>query len=109
MRMSYSTHSTFTDPGSFGSWLATPGPDLERMRTAAAGLVFHYWAQGDIDRQGFPIERLHEVDLRYVDSMCQRLHDMNPATPGTGRERTERIVGCCRDGALLFVAMARQH
>jgi Transglutaminase-like superfamily len=50
-----------------------------------------------------------EINLRYADTMLARLRELNPAAPGMPRATTERLVGCCRDFTLLFVAMARHH
>jgi hypothetical protein len=105
----YSTQSRFTDPGAMASWLDSVGPDLADIRAAAAQLVFHYRAQGDITDHGFPPKREAEIDLRYADDMLSRLHELNPAPPEKARAATERVVGCCRDSTLLFVAMARHH
>ncbi|MFD0201680.1 MULTISPECIES: transglutaminase-like domain-containing protein [Saccharothrix] len=105
----YTTHSRFTDPGSFAGWLDGVGPDLAELRRVAAGLVFHYWGNGNITDHGFPAERLAEVDLRYAADILARLHELNPAPLGEQRAPTERVVGCCRDFTLLFVAMARHH
>ncbi|PSL56220.1 transglutaminase superfamily protein [Saccharothrix carnea] len=105
----YTTHSRFTDPGPLAGWLDGVGPDLAQLRRVAAGLVFHYWGNGNITDHGFPAERLAEVDLRYAADILARLHELNPAPLGEQRAPTERVVGCCRDFTLLFVAMARHH
>jgi Transglutaminase-like superfamily len=105
----YVSQSRFTDPGALASWLASVGPELADIRVAATQLVFHYRAQGDITDHGFPPERRAEIDLRYADDMLGRLYELNPAPPGKARTATERVVGCCRDSTLLFVAMARHH
>jgi hypothetical protein len=41
--------------------------------------------------------------------MLARLRELDPAPPGSPREQTNRIVGCCRDVTLLFVTLARHH
>lgn len=105
----YATHSRFTDPGALASWLDSVGPDLADIRAAAARMVFHYWANGDIAQHGFAPERFAEINLRYADAMFARLHELSPAPLAAGRAPTERVVGCCRDYTLVFVAMARHH
>jgi hypothetical protein len=91
------------------SWLDTVPPDLASLRDTASGLVFHYLANGDITQYGFAKERRAEINLRYADAMFARLHDLDPAPPDHERTPTDRIVGCCRDITLLFVALARHH
>jgi hypothetical protein len=58
---------------------------------------------------GFPADRVREIDLRYADAILARLHDLDPTPPGHTRATTDRIIGCCRDFTLLFVAIARHH
>ncbi|HEX5120691.1 MAG TPA: transglutaminase-like domain-containing protein [Pseudonocardiaceae bacterium] len=106
---SYRAHSRFSDPGAAAPWLDTVGPDVADIRAATSGLVFHYQAHGDITDHGFPAERRTEINLRYADDMFARLRELNPAPLGAERAATERIVGCCRDATLLFVALARHH
>jgi hypothetical protein len=105
----YRRQSRFTDPGAHAPWLNTVGPDVADIRAATSGLVFHYLAHGDITAHGFPAQRRAEINLRYADDMFARLHELNPAPPGERRAVTERIVGCCRDSAVLFLAIARHH
>ena len=106
----YLAHSTFSDPGAQAGWLdGMAGTDVAAVRAASSGLVFHYRAHGDITEHGFAPERMAEINLRYADAMLARLRELNPAAPGTPRASTERLVGCCRDFTLLFVAMARHH
>jgi transglutaminase superfamily protein len=105
----YVSHSRFTDPGALSSWLDATPPDVAALRLAASGLVFHYWAQGDVTKHGFPASRREEINLRYAADMFARLRELDPAPPGVPRPPLHRIVGCCRDFTLLFVSMARHH
>jgi hypothetical protein len=105
----YATQSRFTDPGALATWLDGAPDEIAAIRSAASRLVFHYTAYGDITQHGFGPERRAEIDLRYADAMFARLHTLNPAAPGGDRATTERVVGCCRDHTLLFVAMARHR
>lgn len=105
----YVGHSRFSDPGASTSWLDDAPRDLPALRRAASELVFHYWAQGDITRHGFPASRREEINLRYASDMFARLRELDPAPPGAPRPPLNRIVGCCRDFTLLFVSMARHQ
>lgn len=109
MTSSFAGHSRFSDPGGLAPWLAGVEPDIGRLHAAASGLVFHYWAHGDVTAHGFAPERVGEINLRYADAMFARLRELNPAPLSESREPTERMVGCCRDFTLLLVALARQH
>lgn len=105
----YAAQSRFTDPGPMAGWLAEVGPSLADVRDAAAGLVFHFHANGPIADHGFGPERAGEITLGYAADVLVRLHALNPARPGRERAVTERVVGNCRDVAVLYVAMARQR
>lgn len=105
----YRSHSTFSDPGAMASWLDGTAGEPPSLRLASSGLVFHYRAHGDIAGHGFAPERMAEINLRYADSMFARLHELNPDPPDAPRPVTDRLVGCCRDCTLLFVALARHH
>jgi hypothetical protein len=109
MTSSFARHSWFSDPGALAPWLADVDPDVGRLHAAASGLVFHYWAHGDVTEHGFAPARVGEINLRYADTMFARLRELNPAPLSESREPTERLVGCCRDFTLLLVALARQH
>jgi hypothetical protein len=47
------------------------------------------------------------VDTRYAQTMFARLLAKGPPTLSRPRPTEERIAGCCRDFAVLFVTMAR--
>ncbi|NJP89170.1 transglutaminase domain-containing protein [Nonomuraea sp. FMUSA5-5] len=103
----YATQSTFTDPGPLAAWI--DGVPRELIRESAARLVFHYWANGDLARHGFTPGRVGEVNLRYADAMLARARELDPAPPPAGREATGRVLGCCRDNTVLYLALARHH
>ncbi len=105
----YRTQSVVSDPGRTAEWLDDVPPDLAEIREAAGRMVFHYRANGDLADHGFDPGRLAEINLRYADDMFSRIRDLNGASPSAPRPPLERMVGCCRDFSLLFVAMARHH
>jgi hypothetical protein len=81
---------------------------LSELRKVSQQLVAHY--MGNSDGSAGPVtgERLKEVDMRFAEKMFLRLMEMGPATLGRERPPEERIAGCCRDFATLFVTMARR-
>jgi hypothetical protein len=105
----YATQSRVTDPGRFTDRLSEIPGDLRQMRAAARQLVFHYRAGGDYAENGIDPGRIAEIDTRYARDMLARIFELADR-PLTGkRAPSERIVGCCRDFTVLFLAMARQH
>lgn len=106
----YYTHqSAFSQPGTFASLWDHVNPNFASMKAAIQPLLFHYREGGDFAENGIAPERITEVDLRYTDAMLARINEMDPIEPGVTREPSHRMVGCCRDWALLFVSLARHH
>jgi Transglutaminase-like superfamily len=101
------TQSGVTEPGLAGKAIDDLPAGLEALRQASSQLVFHYRAGGDFAANGVPAERIAEIDTRYADLMLDRV--LGRGTPYLGRERApaDRIVGCCRDATVLFLALAR--
>jgi hypothetical protein len=77
------------------------------IREVSRELVAHYMGASDGSSGQITGERLKEVDLRYADLMFERLLQLNNPRLSRKRSPEERIAGCCRDFAVLFVAMAR--
>jgi Transglutaminase-like superfamily len=81
--------------------------DPYSLREVSRQLVAHYMGASDGSSGPITGERLKEVDSRYADLMFTRLLKMGPPKLSRNRPSEERIAGCCRDFAVLFVAMAR--
>lgn len=105
----YATQSRISDPGPFAARLAEVGSDLPAMRAAASRLVFHYRAGGDFAENGIEASRIAEIDTRYARDMLARIFQLSDRPLTADRAPNQRIVGCCRDFTLLFLAIARQH
>lgn len=105
----YSNHSVFTDPGRFAGLWDQIDPSIPAMKAAIQPLLFHYRAHGDWAENGIAEDRIVEVDLRYADSMLDRIDELSPIVPAEDRIPANRMIGCCRDWALLFVSLARHH
>jgi hypothetical protein len=106
MTMDWTRQTRFSDPGRHRDRLAALPADLDGIGAAVRNLTVHYRASG-ID---FPPERLAEIDTRWVSRML----DLDQARFGGApldapRPIGERLVGCCRDAALLTVAALRVH
>ncbi len=80
---------------------------LGGLRRASQQLVAHYMGSSDGVSSPITGERLKEVDMRYADAMLARLLEMGPPELFRERPLDQRVAGCCRDFAVLFVAMAR--
>lgn len=105
----YTQQSSFTDPGEYATVWDQVEPTPPAMKAAIQPLLFHYRAHGDYAENGIAPERITEADLRYSGDMLARINEMEPIVPGQQRNPSHRMVGCCRDWALLFVSLARHH
>jgi len=81
--------------------------DLAALRQASSQLVFHYRAGGDFTANGVPAERMAEINTRYADLMLDRILARGAPTLARARPPGDRVVGCCRDATVLFLALAR--
>jgi len=105
----YARQSQVTDPGRFSaSVLEVPG-SLAEMRDAARQLVFHYRDGGDYAANGIAPGRIAEIDTRYAGDMLARIFELSGRPLTAERAPAERLVGCCRDFTVLFLAIAREH
>ena len=103
----YATQSHVTDPGEMGNRLDTVPGDLAALQRAARQLVFHYRGDGDFGENNIAVERIAEIDTRYADRMLRRLVELQDVPLGSERLPHQRLVGCCRDFTVLFLALAR--
>jgi len=103
----YAGQSAVTDPGRASAQLTGIPTDIAGLHRAAHGLVIHYRAEDPVGRHGFPEARMAEIDSRHAETMLERLAQLADQPPTEPREPQERLVGCCRDFTVLFLAMAR--
>jgi hypothetical protein len=81
--------------------------ELAALREASSQLVFHYRAGGDFAEKGVPPERSSEINDRYADVMFTRLLKRGEPALSRRRPAPDRVVGCCRDATVLFLALTR--
>lgn len=105
----YREQSVFSHPGKFAElWDSVP-PTIADMKAAITPLLFHYRGGGDWDENGIEADRISEINLRYANEMLTCIDSRKSISVAANREMNERMVGCCRDWALLFVSLARHH
>ena len=103
----WAAQSLVTEPGPAAAAIDRLPPDLGALRAASQQLVFHFWADGDWAENGIGPERISEIDTRYAAAMFARLGELADLPLSAARQPRQRLVGCCRDFTVLFVAMAR--
>jgi hypothetical protein len=103
----WAVQSLVTEPGPAAAAIDRLPSDLGALREVSRQLVFHYWADGDYAENGIAPERISEVDTRYAAAMFARLGELADLPLSAARQPRQRLLGCCRDFTVLFVAMAR--
>jgi Transglutaminase-like superfamily len=105
----YARQSRVTEPGRFADGVREIPGSLAAMRSAARQLVFHYRAGGDYAANGIAPYRITEIDTRYAEDMLARIFELSELPLTAQRAPSQRLVGCCRDFTVLFLAIARAH
>jgi hypothetical protein len=103
----WAAQSAVTDPGAAAAAIDALPAELAVLREAGSQLVFHYRAGGDFAENGVPAGRMAEINTRYADAMLALLLERGAPTLGRERGPADRVVGCCRDATVLFLALAR--
>ena len=104
----WASQSRVTDPGGqAGQAIDALADELSALREASSQLVFHYRAGGDFATNGVPAERMSEIDTRYAGTMFERILERGEPSLERNRMPPDRVVGCCRDATVLFLALAR--
>lgn len=105
----YAGQSRVTEPGRFAARVREVPGSLPAMRKAARQLVFHYRGDGPFAENGIAAERIAEIDTRYAEDMLARIVELSDVPLTADRKPCERLVGCCRDFTVFFLAIARAH
>ena len=108
IRSFYATHGPMTDPGEHAdllSGLPTALPDLVRV---VQGLLIHPLCL-DLYHVELSARQRAEVQLRSVSQMLARMRSLDPTSLTVARPPAERLVGNCRDHAVLFCGFLRQQ
>lgn len=101
----HAAHSRFSGPGRHAPLLEAVGPDLAAVGEVARNVVVHYRASGE----ELPTETSDEIASRWVATILDHDRARHPGPLTTPREAASRVQGCCRDVALLSVAILCQH
>jgi hypothetical protein len=105
--LTYASQSPVTDPGEFAARLDDVPGDVASLQRATCRLVFHYRGDGPFAENNIAADRIGEIDTRYADRMLRRLFELREGPLTDERPPHERLVGCCRDFTVLFLAAAR--
>jgi Transglutaminase-like superfamily len=103
----WASQSRVTDPGAAAGALDDLPADLRSLREASSQLVFHYRAGGDFAANGVPAERVSEINTMYARDLLALVLGRGEPSLARRRPGADRVVGCCRDSTVLFLALAR--
>jgi len=104
----YTQHSIMTDPREHGDMLADLPTDVPGLVRVVQGVLIHPFCVALYHVQLSPRQR-EEVYLRSMAQMLGRLREFDPSPLVVAREPNQRLVGNCRDHAVLCVALLRQQ
>src|SRR5579863_907144 len=105
--IAWASQSTVTEPGAARTAIDELPVGFAALREAGSQLEFHYRAGGDFAENGVPADRAGEIDTRYADAMFALLLERGEPTLSRPRGPADRVVGCCRDATVMYLALAK--
>src|SRR3712207_4652417 len=102
----YTQQSPITDPGPYAGLFDELPSDIDGLCRVVQGLHMHL-DEGPMYGITISQERLPESDLRTVPSMLKRILEIHDLPLGEARPPEQRLIGCCRDFAVMLCAMLR--
>lgn len=104
----YRRHSELTDPREYAHLFDNLPSNLQGLVEVVQGLLAHLlWAKSyGLD---IPAERRNEIYLRSVPEMLGRVLELDAAPFTVARPPERRLVGICRDFAVLLVSVLRHQ
>jgi hypothetical protein len=104
----YAQHGPITDPGPYAHLFAGLPTDIHALAAVVRGLLFHYH-EGGIYEHEVSLARVRNDAARTVVEMLEKIRARNDAPLTVARPLAQRLVGCCRDYAVLLTAMLRHQ
>jgi hypothetical protein len=98
----YSQHSRWTGPRAFSAHLDDVPGDPAGLPEIVGGVMLHpFFAPAGMDR--------HDATLRSIPEILGALLERDGNPLSNARESSKRVIGTCRNYALLACAILRQH
>jgi hypothetical protein len=97
-----------TNPGDYGAAFDALSSEIGPLCRAVQGVMLHiFWAE----RYGVKLSesRKGEVQIRPVDAKLRRLFELDPRPLTEARAHESKLVGNCRDFAVMTTAVLRYH
>lgn len=108
MHQFYIKHSIFSQPGEYGARYHDLPQSLSSLIASVNNLFFHY---ADQLMYAFPIlqKQFYELDLRTIQDRLECLLQKSKISLNCLREHHQKVLGACRDSALLLCSVLRQR
>jgi len=104
----YDAQSLITDPGQYSSLFDDLPCDIPTLCGVARGLHMHL-EEGELYGIRISRNRLGETSIRSVQKMLEYMSHRDGRSLIEAREPRLRLVGCCRDFAVMLCAMLRHQ
>lgn len=105
----YTSQSRTSDPGKHSYLLDALPTDLAGISQIIEGLIYHYFAGQRLYGWVPPKERLSEINTRSMERMLATLLEKDKRPLTAERTYEDRLIGCCRDFALIACAVFRHQ
>jgi hypothetical protein len=104
----YAVHSPLTDPEAFRRVYDDLPPTVPELAAVVQGLLLHY-REGEMYKVVVSSERTARDEAREVSTMLRKLLEHDDRSLTQARTPDRRLVGCCRDFALLLCSLLRHQ
>ena len=104
----YAAQSLVTDPGQYAFLFDGLPNDIPTLCEVVRGLHMHL-EEGELYGIRIPRSRLSETSIRSVQKMIDHIIHCDDRPLIEAREPKQRLVGCCRDFAVMLCAMLRHR
>src|SRR5207302_1364717 len=104
----YAGHGIMTDPGSEADMLSRLPTDVGALCRICHGLVIHL-LHAHRYRVELSESRKREVQIRRVQEKLMRMRELDSRPAQVRRPPNLRVVGTCRDYAVLLCSMMREQ
>ena len=104
----YAEHSPLSHPGKHNHLLTELPLDIGTLCELIRNPLFHY-LEGDMYEVSVSRERTKRDVARTIETMLQKILELDDRPLTASRAFEERLVGCCRDYALLLCSLLRQQ
>lgn len=102
----YKLHSEVSDPGKYTPEFAKLPQDIKSLGRIVQGLMIHE-TDGSVFNTTITPNRIKDIRLRYVNKIVDRLFEIDNSPLEVSRDNNKKIVGTCRDFAILLTSMCR--